>query len=105
MRTSVCPSTAMEIAANPSAVHFRTHSLKAVPPPPCTSTTPGSLPSAGRVSGRPSQANTRVGLPRYGTLSKNNGRSAPSAANPSAGCRAGTAVCRPSAATSARNAA
>ena len=59
--TSVWPSTAMLMAAKPWAFHFWTHSLKAVPPPPWTSTMAGTLPS--RFAGSPIHAKTRVGFP------------------------------------------
>ena len=45
--SEVWPSTAMLIAAYPCWFHFCTHSLNAVPPPPCTHTAAGQPPAGG----------------------------------------------------------
>ena len=56
----------MLIAANPWSFHFFTHSLCAVPPPPCTSTIAGTLPFMRRGHSQPGEDPGGLSLPGQG---------------------------------------
>ena len=73
----------MASATYPRSAQWFAHSLKARPPPPCTSSTAGDLSAAMVVegfAGRPRYAKTRVGVPASGSPSYQTSCTRPSVA-------------------------